>query len=42
MLREMHRIHRAMKQPAVGMLLEGPEPCEAKVSLTVLTGSWAG
>jgi hypothetical protein len=40
--REMHRIYGAMKRHANGMVLERPEPCEAKVSRTVLRGAWAG
>jgi hypothetical protein len=38
MQREMHRIYRAMEQPAVGMSLESPEPCGTKGSGKVLIG----
>jgi hypothetical protein len=38
MLSEMHRICRTMKQPAIRMFLERPEPCEGKLSRTVFSG----
>jgi len=42
MHRKMHQAYRAAEHLALGMFLERPEPCEGKLSRTVLRGVWAG
>jgi len=42
MHRKMHPTYRTAEHPATGMFLERLEPCEGKLSRTVLRGVRAG